>query len=231
MPLADGVHVLELTIDRPDGDVVLRPTAVETPKGVLLVDTGIPRQADDVADALADCGLDIADVRGVVLTHHDSDHAGSVSAVLDRAADPVVYAHEAAAPFVDGRSFPLKTAEDDERYPPVPVDVELQDGVTFRTDAGPMRAVFTPGHAPGHLAFHFPDAGLLLAGDALRGEGGELSGPAEQFTPDFPAAAKSVGRLAELDVETVHCFHGGTVEAGTDDIKAVYESLAAEYLD
>ncbi|MFC7096009.1 MBL fold metallo-hydrolase [Halobaculum marinum] len=231
MDLADGVYALDLTIERPDGDVVIRPTAVETPKGLLLVDTGIPGQEGQIADALAAHGLDIADVHGVVLTHHDGDHAGSLSAVVDAGDDPVVYAHEAAAPFVDGREFPIKSDPDDGRYPAVPVDVELQDGVTFRTDAGPMRAVFTPGHAPGHLAFHLPDVGLLLAGDALRVEDGELVGFAEHFTPDEAEATRSVARLAELNVETVHCFHGGSVAATADDIAAVYDSLAAQYLD
>ena len=231
MELADGVYALALAIDRPDGDVTIRPTAVETPKGLLLLDTGLPGQEGAVADALADRGLDIADVRGVVLTHHDGDHAGALSAVVEAGDDPVVYAHEAAAPFVDGREFPLKSDPDDGRYPAVPVDVQLRDGVVFRTDAGPMRAVFTPGHAPGHLAFHFPERGLLLAGDALRAESGAVVGPAERFTPDLTEATRSVGRLAELDVERVHCFHGGTVEADADDLRAVYESLAGDHLE
>ena len=231
MELAEGVYALDLTIERPDGDVTLRPVAVATPKGPLLLDTGIPGQADALADALADHGLDLAAVRGVVLTHHDGDHAGSLSAVVERGDDPLVSAHEAAAPFVDGRAFPVKSDPEDGRYPAVPVDVELQDGVTFRTDAGPMRAVFTPGHAPGHLAFHLPEAGLLIAGDALRAEDGEVVGPADHFTPDMAEATRSAGRLAELDVETVHCFHGGTVSATAEDVEAVSESLAAEHLD
>ncbi|WP_435066015.1 MBL fold metallo-hydrolase [Halobaculum sp. EA56] len=231
MELADGVYALELEAEREDGTFVIHPAAVETPRGLVLVDAGLPGQTAELTDALADHGLALADVRAVVLTHHDGDHAGGLAAVVERAADPVVYAHEAAAPYVDGRQFPMKAPEDAERYEPVPVDVELQDGVAFRTDAGPMRTVFTPGHAPGHLALHFPEARLLLAADALRSDTGELSGPSERFTPDFETATRSVGRLAELDVRTVHCFHGGTIDAGTDDIERVYESLAAEHLD
>ncbi|SHH69684.1 MBL fold metallo-hydrolase [Halobaculum gomorrense] len=227
MELADGVYALELTMERDDGTAAFHPTAVETPKGLLLVDAGLPGQTDQLADALADHGLDLAGVWAVVLTHHDGDHAGGLAAVCERAADPVVYAHEAAVPYVDGREFPVKSDPDGDRYEPVPVDVELRDGVTFRTDAGPMRAVFTPGH----LAFHLPESGVLLAADALRSDDGDLVGPAEQFTPDMAEATRSVARLAAVDgeVETVHCYHGGTADAGTTEIAEVYESLDAEH--
>jgi len=230
MELADGVYALELSMDREEGTFVVHPTAVETPKGPVLIDAGLPGRTDALAAALGEHGLDLADVRAVVLTHHDGDHAGGLVAACERAADPVVYAHEAAAPYVDGRTHPLKTDDDAERYEPVAVDVELRDGVTFRTDAGPMRAVFTPGHAPGHLAFHFPDAGVLLAADAVRNDAGELAGPPERFTPDLPEATRSVERLAALSVDRINCYHGGPIDAGTADLERVYGSLAAEHL-
>jgi glyoxylase-like metal-dependent hydrolase (beta-lactamase superfamily II) len=231
MELADGLYALELTMEREGDTVAFHPAAVETAHGVLLVDAGLPGQADQLAAALANHGLDLTDVHAVVLTHHDGDHAGGLATVCERAAAPVVYAHEAAAPYVDGREFPSKGDPDGERYDPVPIDVKVRDSVTFRTDAGPMRAVFTPGHAPGHLAFHFPEPGVLLAADALRGDDGDLVGPAEQFTPDMTEATQSVGRLADLraNLSTIHCYHGGTVDAGVADIERVYEPLAAEY--
>ena len=32
---------------------------------------------------------------------------------------------------------------------------------------GRPRVIPTPGHSPGHVAFHLPDRGVLIAGDAL----------------------------------------------------------------
>jgi len=37
-------------------------------------------------------------------------------------------------------------------------------------------------------------------------------------------ALASAGRLADLDVETTHCFHGGTVAAGSERIAAIAAS-------
>jgi len=65
---------------------------------------------------------------------------------------------------------------------------------------------------------------VLITADAMTAEDG-LAGPNETFTPDMETATESVGRLADLDVETVICYHGGPVEATGDDIADIYASL------
>ncbi|ESP89490.1 MBL fold metallo-hydrolase [Candidatus Halobonum tyrrellensis] len=231
MKLTDGVYALTVTVERDGGETAFHPAAVETDRGVVLLDTTLPGMADELEAALGDAGFGFDDVTAVVLTHHDGDHAGALAEVCDRADDPPVYAHEAEAPFVDGREHPIKSDPDAERYPPVPVDVELQDGVTFRTAAGPMRAVFTPGHAPGHLSFVLPEADLLLAGDALTSDDGGVRPPIDRFTPDLREATRSVGRLAELDVDRVHCFHGGPADEGTAGVERVYDAMREDHGD
>ena len=51
----------------------------------------------------------------------------------------------------------------------------------------------------------------MVARDALTAEGGSLNGPNPSMTLDVPEATRSVRRLAELDVETIVCYHGGVV--------------------
>lgn len=218
--LPDGVHDLALTFDRGDRQMTIHPVAVETPRGVLLVDVGLPGTLDAVGDALADAGLALDDVWAVLLTHHDGDHAGAAAALVDRT-DAAVFAHPRAVPYLDGRETPIKS--DGDRYPPVAVDVALGGDSELRTDAGPMTVVETPGHAPGHVSCHFREGDALLAADALTAEDGDLRGPNEPFTPEMDEAVASVGTLAALSPETVLCYHGGLV---TDaDVAAVHESL------
>lgn len=213
MELTPGVHAFPQTVQRNDTETTIHPAAVETPTGLVLVDTGFPGLTDQVAANLADAGFDWDDVTGVVLTHQDGDHAGSLATVVERTG-AVVYAHERCAPYVDGRKTPLKSPED-ERYPPADVDVELVDSVAFRTAAGPMEVVFTPGHAPGHVSLHFPDQRLLIAGDALTASEEQLQGPNEQYTLDLDEALDSARRLAEREIERTLCYHGGLVEEGS----------------
>jgi glyoxylase-like metal-dependent hydrolase (beta-lactamase superfamily II) len=93
-----------------------------------------------------------------------------------------------------------------ERLEPVRVDKHLEDG--DRLDlAGGTRVIFTPGH----LSLYLERPKVLVAGDALTAEGGHLNGPNPPFTLDVGEAGRSVRRLAELDVETIVCYHGGVV--------------------
>lgn len=219
MALADGVYAFPQTFDRGETEATINPSAVSTPKGVILIDVGFPGQLDTIEGHLADAGHSWDDVSAVLLTHQDGDHAAGLSQVVDRT-DAVVYAHEECAPYVDGRKDPIKSGEG-ERYPPVPVDVELVDGVSFRTDAGPMEVVFTPGHTPGHVSLYFPEEGLVIAADALTADESGLSGPSEDYTPDMDRAVESARTLADRDVDRILCYHGGLVEADGDRIREV----------
>lgn len=222
MNVAPGIHAFPQEIRRGETTRTIYPAAVETPKGVVLVDVGDPGELDQIGANLDAIGRSWEDVLAVVLTHQDADHAGTLREVVDRT-DAVVYAHENAVPYVDGRKDPYKY--DDRPYPPVDVDVEVVDGVSFRTEAGPMDVVFTPGHAPGHVSLHFPDQGVLLAGDAMIGGESRLHGPNERFTTDVAEAVASVEKLGSLAVEQVLCHHGGLVAATGEDVRNLAQSL------
>lgn len=222
--VVDAVHVLPLETDFGGGPRVFNPTAVETDSGLVLLDVGFPHTVDQLEAGLADSPYGLEDVELVLVTHHDGDHASGLSAVLDRT-DALVAAHEAEAPYLDGREFPIKTPDDEERYEPVPVDLELVGGETVRTAAGPMALIHTPGHSPGQLSAYLPEARVLVTADAMTADEDGIAGPNEAYTPDLATATDSVGRLADLDVEHAICFHGGPVEATTADVAAVYDSL------
>lgn len=221
MELANGVHAPALDVTFGDREMTLNPVAVETPRGLLLLDVGLPDGVPVLADALDDEGLSLDDTWAVVVTHQDVDHAGCLAAVVERTGAAVL-AHEADAPYLEGeRELVKSTAERPMAIEPTTVDVRLVGGETFATEAGPMTAVHTPGHSPGHTSYHFPDANLLVAADALNVVDGALVGPREDATPDLETAWGSVATLGALDVDRTHCFHGGQVEQGSARIDAL----------
>ena len=218
MELTDHVYSLPITIDFGDAERTFTPTAVETEEGLILFDTTFEGHLDALEDALGEHGFDLDDVRFVVLTHHDGDHAGALAKLQEHTGAPT-FAHWAEAPYLDGRKQPIKS--DGERYPAARVDVELLDGVGFSTLAGPLELIETFGHTPGHSSFHLPEADLLIAGDALTAADGELHGPAEQHTPEMAQAMESVAVLGELDFDRTVCFHGGAVDAGDERVREI----------
>lgn len=220
--LGEHVHVFPQTIDHGDRSVTIHPAAVETDRGLLLLDVGFPGEVEQVRTNLADHGFEWPDVWAVLITHQDGDHAGALADVVDRSG-ALVLAHRKCAPYVDGREDPIKSEGD--RYEPVAVDIELVDRVTIRTNAGPLHVVFTPGHAPGHVSLSLPDAGLLVAADALTAEEGTLQGPSTQFTLDMTEAAESLESIAARSFDRVLCYHGGLVDATPDDVDAIRDKL------
>jgi len=100
----------------------------------------------------------------------------------------------------------------------------LKDGELLPL-AGGVRVVMTPGHTSGHLSLYLERTKTLITGDALVSDGGQLAPPRAQVTPDMAAAGQSVGKMAQLDVQTIVTYHGGVVR---EDATGQLDRVAAE---
>jgi len=204
------------------------PTLVDSPQGALLFDVGGPGDTDVLEAAINAAGYDFADICKIVVTHHDLDHGGCLADVVSETGAEVI-AHHKAVPYLNGDRVSIKRR--DAPIAGTDVDVELTGGERFLTDAGPLEAIFTPGHNPDHLAFYLPEVGVLIAGDLFAvtsdtdlatASVGEFVGPKEEPTIDMFEAFRSIGKLLDLDIETTVCFHGGVADAGTAEIREIH---------
>jgi glyoxylase-like metal-dependent hydrolase (beta-lactamase superfamily II) len=235
MQLNDDVHVLPLTVVRDGQARTLNLTLIVDPaQGPTLVDTGLPGQLDDITAAMAEAGVGLPALKRIVLTHQDVDHVGSLPDLVE-ATGARVLASEVEVPYIVGterprydrpeflQAFP-QMAGFIERMKRMRVDEGLADGARLDL-AGGVRVVATPGHTVGHMCLYLERSRTVIAGDALTAEDGRLQGPNPNATADMPTAARSVGRLAELDVDAIVCYHGGVV---TDDAGAQLRHVAEE---
>ncbi len=159
-----------------------------------IVDTGVAGSEDEIAAGLTGIGLDWSAVAHVILTHKHGDHAGSASAILSAA--PAATGYIGAA---DLASVPTPRAL-----------TAVNDGDTVFG----LRIIGTPGHTAGHVAVLDEAGGVLLAGDALRTQGGTLAGSSPQNTEDATQAQASVVKMGNLTFETLLVGHGEPILTG-----------------
>ena len=124
-------------------------------------------------------------VEAIWITHHHGDHTGGVDGIVR------IY-----------RGLPVVCSErDKDRVPCVTRTVKDGDRLEFAGQTATVLEV--PGHAEGHIAYHFPQSHHLFAGDVLFGAscGAVPSG-------DYDDMYRSVSRVGQLPPETqVWCGH------------------------
>ena len=209
------------------------------------VDAGLPGFKKTLAADLATLGFSDRDIRAVILTHSDADHVG-VADELQEAGAPVMI-HTKDEPKLrkpgpkSGDASPLKIVAEmwrpsfwrlfgsmllagGARPPRINNAETFGDGEVLDVPGRP-RVVPTPGHTPGHSAFHFEGHGALFVGDAMcalnpiTGRTGPqlMPRPLNESNAD---ALRSLDAIEPIDAEFVLFGHGEPWRAGVGDAVA-----------
>jgi hydroxyacylglutathione hydrolase len=175
-----------------------------------VIDPG--EEAARIAMAVEQTRLEIG---SIIVTHAHIDHVGAVAALADEYACPVLM-HAEAEPMLN--QLPTQALMMGLRFGKVPtVDRYIDDEEVLEVGDLRLRSLYTPGHAPGHLAFYLEDEGLVLSGDALfAGSVGRV---------DLPGGSMEVlmrsieERLLTLPDETiVYSGHGPRTTIGDERV-------------
>jgi glyoxylase-like metal-dependent hydrolase (beta-lactamase superfamily II) len=169
---------------------------------LVVIDPGSPyaeEQAalDDAIDRHAAAGRR---VREIWITHHHHDHIGGAAHLAARLGVPVA-AHPVTAELIRDR---------------VRVDRMISDGDVLvlpgddRTPERRLRAVFTPGHTPGHHCYLEETTGFVIAGDMVAGIGTIVIDPSEGDMADYLA---SLERMKGLQPRALLPAHGPVMPA------------------
>lgn len=217
---------------------------VEDDRGVTVIDAGLPGQWQELLSELTAMGRTLDDIKGLILTHGDSDHLGFAERLrTDAGVD--VFVHEDDQAQVTGqvkkknpswgpvRPGPLfsflwyAARKGGLKVPTVTTVTTVRDGDVLDLPGDPV-VIHTPGHSPGSIALYSAGADALFAGDAmttrhvLTGAAGPQPSP---FTLEPGEALHSLDRWNDIDARWVLPGHGPPWDDGVASAVALIRSF------
>jgi Metal-dependent hydrolases of the beta-lactamase superfamily III len=78
--IAEGLDILELG----SSGMIMNAVLIWDDKDVVLIDTGLPGQLENISQEINKAGTSIEKVNKIIITHHDMDHIGSLADVVKR---------------------------------------------------------------------------------------------------------------------------------------------------
>jgi glyoxylase-like metal-dependent hydrolase (beta-lactamase superfamily II) len=237
MKLSESLHRI--------GNDIVAVYLVDTAEGITIIDAGLAGHWNDLLAELTAMGRDLADVKGVILTHGDSDHIGFAER-LRRDHGVPVYIHAADAERAKGGAKPANAKQQMKLGPILQFlgytlrknglrttnlteVVEVHDGETLDLPAAPQ-IIGMPGHSPGSIAVWIPSVAAVFVGDALTtrhvltGRDGAQPAP---FTDEPAEAIRSLKALLPTGAKWVLPGHGAPWSGGVAAAVAAVEAAAA----
>ncbi|THG29358.1 MBL fold metallo-hydrolase [Naasia lichenicola] len=236
MELAPSLHRI--------GNDIVAVYLVDTTDGVLVIDAGLAGHWQELLVELGSMGRSLADVKGLILTHGDSDHIGFAER-LRRDHGVPIYIHSADASRAKGGPRPkagkqsmglallgflgYSMRKGGLRTTWLTEVVEVADGDVLDLPGSP-RIIGLPGHSEGSIAIHVPSVDAVFVGDALTtrhvltGERGPQPAP---FTDEPDEAVASLRALVTTGATWVLPGHGAPWNAGVEAAVSAVEKAAA----
>jgi glyoxylase-like metal-dependent hydrolase (beta-lactamase superfamily II) len=226
--------------------------------GVALVDTGWPTEQGMAAliDGIKRAGHDIAEVSHVLVTHAHPDHLGMAGQVRDLTG-ALIGMHPAERGTLGsagktewrarlGNWLKSRGAPGDETAELLDVmagaaeqharlaypDLDIEDGDLPLGAGSVIRAVWTPGHTPGHLCFHDEARNLLLTGDhvlpRITPHIGLPAGMSGDPLGDFQSSLRALTRYDPAEVLPAHEHRFFDLAARVEELLRHHRARLAE---
>jgi glyoxylase-like metal-dependent hydrolase (beta-lactamase superfamily II) len=226
--------------------------------GVALVDTGWPTDEGlaTLTEGVEQTGHDLADISHVLVTHAHPDHLGMADHVR-RASGARVGMHPADTAILGSAGSPqwrdrfmgwlrsrgtpggeasalmeVMTVAAKRHALLSRPDLDIEDGDVPLGSGSALRAIWTPGHSPGHLCFYDQERNVLLTGDhvlpRITPHIGLSMGMDGDPLSDYQASLRTLTRYDPADVLPAHEYRFADLGARVEELLRHHQIRLAE---
>ena len=219
--IAEGVHFIPGQDEFiPDSHIYV--VGELTSRDLSLVDVGLIGKAAHKIQSLQKMGIDLKDIKRVIMTHTHLDHIGCLSEVLKKIPWAELWVHTLeAAPLEKGdertvygmdmfRSMCQKQYGLKFGAFTFQTNKKLEGGESLNIGRMEWEVIHIPGHSMGSIALYNRTKKILIPGDVVYAD--YAIGRFDLHGANAPDLKKSLMRLATLDVDILLPGHNQTVK-------------------
>lgn len=178
-------------------------------KETVLIDTGLPFKGKSILKELKSIGIELKDIKHILLTHHDIDHIGNLF-MLQQLTGAGIWASKEDIPYIYGdidRHGFKKYFKYIFSVKKVPRNIKPY---IHGQSINGVEVIPTPGHTPGHVCLLYKD--ILFAGDLLKNKNGKLIPYPSAWNWNHSAMIESVKKISNIPYKWLCPAHGMPVE-------------------
>ena len=217
------------------GSKGLTSVLIVDPKGLVLIDGGLPQSAELILDNVRKAGFDPANIRWILNSHAHFDHAGGIAALARITGAPVAAGRDGVFALTTGPQHP----EDPQagfgertRFPSLSQVHAVDDGDVITVGSTTITAVASSGHAPGGMSWRWKSCRDDVCRDVVFLDSLNPVSTADYRFTDHPkivdALRATTDRLAVLPCDVAISAHPDQLPEAADGTTTRCASYAAQ---